>query len=114
MGTDPIFLICEDRGGVRVLTLNRPEKRNALNTALTQQLLDALRVHRLAERHQLEGRLASGLAHQVRHHDRGHDAVLRLGIAERGAFGHHRHVARDGEPRAAAHRRAVDRGHHGL
>ena len=43
MGTDPIFLICEDRGGVRVLTLNRPEKRNALNSALTQQLLDALR-----------------------------------------------------------------------
>jgi enoyl-CoA hydratase/carnithine racemase len=43
MGTVPIFLICEDRGGVRVVTLNRPEKRNALNTALTQQLLDALR-----------------------------------------------------------------------
>ncbi|MGH8688222.1 MAG: enoyl-CoA hydratase/isomerase family protein [Burkholderiales bacterium] len=43
MGTVPIFLICEDRGAVRVLTMNRPEKRNALNTALTQQLLDALR-----------------------------------------------------------------------
>ncbi|MEX2198164.1 MAG: enoyl-CoA hydratase/isomerase family protein [Burkholderiales bacterium] len=28
---------------MRVLTLNRPEKRNALNTALTQALLDALR-----------------------------------------------------------------------
>lgn len=33
----------EDRGAVRVLTMNRPEKRNALNTALTQALLDALR-----------------------------------------------------------------------
>lgn len=33
----------EDQGAVRVLTLNRPEKRNALNTALTQALLDALR-----------------------------------------------------------------------
>jgi len=43
MGTDPIFLITEDRGAVRVLTMNRPEKRNALNTALTQALLDALR-----------------------------------------------------------------------
>jgi len=43
MGTDLIFLITEDRGAVRVLTLNRPEKRNALNTALTQALLDALR-----------------------------------------------------------------------
>jgi enoyl-CoA hydratase/carnithine racemase len=42
MGTVPIFLIC-DVGGVRVLTLNRPEKRNALNTELTQALLDALR-----------------------------------------------------------------------
>jgi enoyl-CoA hydratase/carnithine racemase len=42
MGTVPIFLIC-DVGAVRVLTLNRPEKRNALNTALTQALLDALR-----------------------------------------------------------------------
>ena len=28
---------------MRVLTMNRPEKRNALNTALTQALLDALR-----------------------------------------------------------------------
>jgi enoyl-CoA hydratase/carnithine racemase len=33
----------EDRGAVRVLTMNRPEKRNALNAALTQGLLDALR-----------------------------------------------------------------------
>jgi enoyl-CoA hydratase/carnithine racemase len=39
MGTVPIY----DVGAVRVLTLNRPEKRNALNTALTQALLDALR-----------------------------------------------------------------------
>jgi enoyl-CoA hydratase/carnithine racemase len=36
-------LLIEDRGAVRVLTLNRPEKRNALNSALTQGLLDALR-----------------------------------------------------------------------
>lgn len=36
-------LLVEDRGAVRVLTLNRPEKRNALNTELTQALLDALR-----------------------------------------------------------------------
>ena len=36
-------LLAEDRDAVRVLTMNRPEKRNALNTALTQELLDALR-----------------------------------------------------------------------
>lgn len=36
-------LLAEDRGAIRVLTLNRPDKRNALNTALTQALLDALR-----------------------------------------------------------------------
>jgi enoyl-CoA hydratase/carnithine racemase len=36
-------LLIEDRGGVRILTLNRPDKRNALNAALTQTLLDALR-----------------------------------------------------------------------
>jgi len=36
-------ILVADRGAVRVLTLNRPEKRNALNTALTQALLDALR-----------------------------------------------------------------------
>ena len=38
----PVLLV-EDRGAVRILTMNRPEKRNALDTALTQQLLDALR-----------------------------------------------------------------------
>ena len=36
-------LIVEDRGAVRVLTMNRPEKRNALNTELTRALLDGLR-----------------------------------------------------------------------
>src|SRR5262249_38068256 len=36
-------LLVEDRGAVRILTMNRPEKRNALNQALTQALLDALR-----------------------------------------------------------------------
>ncbi len=35
-------LVIDDRGAVRVLTMNRPEKHNALNTALTQSLLDAL------------------------------------------------------------------------
>jgi enoyl-CoA hydratase/carnithine racemase len=42
-GSDPDFLLVEDRGAVRVLTMNRPEKRNALNTALTRALLDGLR-----------------------------------------------------------------------
>jgi enoyl-CoA hydratase/carnithine racemase len=36
-------LLVEDRGAVRILTMNRPEKHNALNTVLTQGLLDALR-----------------------------------------------------------------------
>jgi len=36
-------LLVEDRGAVRILTMNRPEKRNALNAELTQALLDALR-----------------------------------------------------------------------
>ena len=36
-------LLTEDRGAIRVLTMNRPEKRNALNSELTQGLLDALR-----------------------------------------------------------------------
>ena len=36
-------LLVEDRGAVRILTMNRPEKRNALNSELTQSLLDALR-----------------------------------------------------------------------
>ena len=31
----------EDRGAVRILRMNRPDKLNALNTALTQALLDA-------------------------------------------------------------------------
>ena len=36
-------LLVEDRGAVRVLTLHRPDKRNALDTALTRALLEALR-----------------------------------------------------------------------
>ncbi len=36
-------LLINNQGGVRVFTMNRPDKRNALNTALTQALLDALR-----------------------------------------------------------------------
>jgi len=36
-------LLAEDRGAVRVLTMNRPDKRNALNTALTRALLEGLR-----------------------------------------------------------------------
>ena len=35
-------LLTEDRGAVRILTMNRPDKHNALNTALTQALLDGL------------------------------------------------------------------------
>ncbi len=36
-------LLVENKGGVRILTMNRPEKRNALNSELTQALLDAIR-----------------------------------------------------------------------
>src|SRR5437764_12525737 len=55
-GTDHVFfpapcgnpgagmnLLIEDKGTVRIITLNRPEKRNALDTALTRDLLEALR-----------------------------------------------------------------------
>ncbi|WP_290055500.1 enoyl-CoA hydratase/isomerase family protein, partial [Amycolatopsis solani] len=34
-------VIAEDHGAVRVLTLNRPEKLNALDTALTRSLSEA-------------------------------------------------------------------------
>jgi enoyl-CoA hydratase/carnithine racemase len=37
------MILTENRGAVRILTMNRPEKRNALNAELTQGLLDALR-----------------------------------------------------------------------
>jgi enoyl-CoA hydratase/carnithine racemase len=42
-------LLIENRGAVRILTLNRPEKRNALDTALTQELLSELRKADLEE-----------------------------------------------------------------
>ena len=35
-------LLIEDRAAVRVLTMNRPDKRNALNNELTRALFDAL------------------------------------------------------------------------
>lgn len=43
------YLLSEDRGRVRILTLNRPDKRNALNTALTRALLEGLRAADAAE-----------------------------------------------------------------
>lgn len=44
MGSVPISVLrVEDRGAVRILTMNRPEKRNALNSDLTERLLEALR-----------------------------------------------------------------------
>jgi enoyl-CoA hydratase/carnithine racemase len=36
-------MLIENRGPVRLLTMNRPEKRNALNAELTNALLDALK-----------------------------------------------------------------------
>lgn len=35
-------MLTEDRGGIRILTMNRPDKLNALNTELTTALHDAL------------------------------------------------------------------------
>ena len=42
-------LKAEDRGAVRILTMNRPDKRNALNTPLTRDLLEGLRAADAAE-----------------------------------------------------------------
>jgi enoyl-CoA hydratase/carnithine racemase len=47
--TEPLLRI-ENRGPIRILTLNRPDKRNALNLELTQALLDALRAADADER----------------------------------------------------------------
>ena len=43
-------LLTEDHGGVRVLTMNRPDKRNALNLALSEALLAGLRAADADER----------------------------------------------------------------
>jgi len=40
--TEQKFVECEDQDGVRIITMNRPDKLNALNTAMTEQLLAAL------------------------------------------------------------------------
>jgi enoyl-CoA hydratase/carnithine racemase len=44
-----MILLIEDRGAVRILTMNRPEKRNALNSELTEGLLAALRAAEAAD-----------------------------------------------------------------
>jgi enoyl-CoA hydratase/carnithine racemase len=38
-----VTLLIENEGAVRILTMNRPDKRNALNTELTEKLLQAFR-----------------------------------------------------------------------
>jgi enoyl-CoA hydratase/carnithine racemase len=38
-----VTLVIENEGAVRILTMNRPDKRNALNTELTEKLLQAFR-----------------------------------------------------------------------
>ena len=43
-------LLIEDRGGVRILTMNRPDKRNALNFALGEALLAGLQAADADER----------------------------------------------------------------
>jgi enoyl-CoA hydratase/carnithine racemase len=43
------LLLTQDHGAVRVLSMNRPEKRNALNSALTRALLEGLRAADAAE-----------------------------------------------------------------
>ncbi|MDA3641906.1 enoyl-CoA hydratase/isomerase family protein [Mycobacterium xenopi] len=44
MRDDQPVLLCEDRDGVRTLTLNRPHRKNAINPDLWIALRDALRV----------------------------------------------------------------------
>jgi len=41
MSEDPV-LLCSDRNGVRTLTLNRPQRKNAINRDLWIALADAL------------------------------------------------------------------------
>ena len=36
------FLMCEEKEGLAVITLNRPDKRNALSRALVSALHDAV------------------------------------------------------------------------
>jgi enoyl-CoA hydratase/carnithine racemase len=43
MNEDSPILLCSDAAGVRTLTLNRPQRRNALDTPLGSALLEALR-----------------------------------------------------------------------
>ena len=43
MADEQLVIYTKEADGVATLTLNRPEKLNALNTALTQALVDGLR-----------------------------------------------------------------------
>lgn len=43
MTTSEPVLLCRDDDGVRTLTLNRPQRRNAIDARLWEELADALR-----------------------------------------------------------------------
>lgn len=51
-------LLTEDRGAVRIITMNRPEKHNALNTDLTTRLLAAL--HEADRAHEINAVVLTG------------------------------------------------------
>ena len=88
MGSSMSLVRVEDEGGVRTITLNRPEKRNALTTELQEELIAAI------EGAEVAGARVVVIAGEGEAFCAGLDLAVLRGMADKSAAEHHAEAAR--------------------